>query len=357
MNKKIVFTGGGTAGHVLPSFPLIEKFLADGFEVHYIGSKDGIEKELLAKNFPDVKYHGITCDKLRRYITYKHFFMPFKLSYGFSEALFLLHKLKPAVVFSKGGFVSVPVAILAWILRIPIIVHESDYSVGLANKLVFPFAKLIAVSFSKELYSSKYHRNMIHVGPLIRKSFLSTKCPENINIYFPDKEKKTIMIMGGSLGAKSINSFVYNNLPELTEKFNVIHICGRGNKKYGLENSSYFAFEYLNEGISYLMSVSDLIVSRAGVNSIWEILLMKKPNILIPLSIKQSRGDQIENAHYFEKLSVSKVINDENLNAESLIHQIEEIFNNYQVYLKSIEQLNLQLGQEVLYEEILKLLR
>lgn len=352
MNNKIVFTGGGTAGHVLPNFPLIERFLEKNWEIHYIGSKDGIEKNLIEKNFPNIKYYGITCDKLRRYLTYKHLFVPFRLGYGFGEALFLLRKLKPKLVFSKGGFVSVPISMAAWFLRIPIVVHESDYSVGLANKLVFPLAKLIAVSFDKSNYHKLYQHKMIQVGPLIRKSFLNKDCPESMDIYFPNQNKKTILIMGGSLGAKSINLLVYNYLAELTEKYNIIHICGKGNVRKSLQNAHYFVFEYLDDGIQYLMKISDMIISRAGANSIWEILLSGKPNILLPLSKKQSRGDQIENAYYFEKLGVSRVIEEENFNFEFLMHEIEGIFNKYIIYLKNIEKLDLNLGDETLFENI-----
>ena len=357
MKNLIVFTGGGTAGHVLPNFPLIEKFLSENWEVHYIGSKDGIEKKIIRENFSNIKYHEITCDKLRRYLTYKHLFVPFKLMYGLCEAISILRKLKPKLIFSKGGFVSVPVSVAAWILRIPIVVHESDYSVGLANKLVFPFAKLIAVSFNKSIYNSKYNHKMVEVGPLIRKSFLDIKKLENIEINFADKNKKTILIMGGSLGAKSINHCIYQNFEALTEKYNIIHICGGNNlSNFEYKNNSYYVFEYLNQGLSYLISISDLVISRAGINSIWEILMLKKPNILIPLSKAQSRGDQIENAQYFKNLNVCAIINDQNINFNTLNNSIEEIFNNYDVYLKNINNLNLQLGDTKLYDEISKLL-
>ncbi len=356
-SKTIVFTGGGTAGHVLPNFPLIERFLKDKWTVYYIGSKDGIEKKIIEENFQNkVQYFGITCDKLRRYGTYKHLFMPFKLAYGFFEALHLLQKLKPDIVFSKGGFVSVPIVLSAWLLRKKIVVHESDYSVGLANKLVFPMANLIALSFDISLYNKKYYQKMMQVGPLIRSSFLEKK---NIfNIDFSDKNKKSLLILGGSLGAKNINETIYRNIDELTSKFNVIHVCGNGNlpsfstEKY---NHSYYVFEFLNEGISHLMSISDLIISRAGVNSIWEILMMKKPSILIPLSAKKSRGDQIDNARYFNALNITKVIQDDDLNFHILMQEVNEIFQNYQFFCDEIEKNNFKLGDEALYKRILLL--
>ena len=353
MRNIIVFTGGGTAGHVLPNFPIISRFLENNWEVHYIGSKDGMEKNLIERNFPNIKYHGITCDKMRRYVTYKHLFVPFKLGYGLLEAFLLLKKLKPRVLFSKGGFVSVPASIASWFLKIPIIAHESDYSVGLANKLIFPLAKLIAVSFEKSHYGKRYQNKMFQVGPLTRKAFFNNECPANINICFPDPNKKTILIMGGSTGAKNINLLVYNYLFELIEKFNIIHICGKGNIRENLQSAHYFVFEYLDDGLQYLLKISDLIISRAGANSIWEILLTGKPNILLPLSVQQSRGDQIENARYFEKLGVSRVLQEENLTFESLIHEIEEIFNNYEIYLHDIKRLDLTLGDEILYKKIL----
>ena len=357
-NKAIVFTGGGTAGHVLPNFPLIERFLIDGWKVYYIGSKEGIEKQIIEENFKNrVEYFGITCDKLRRYATYKHLLMPFKLIYGFYEALFLLMKLKPSIIFSKGGFVSVPVVFSSWILRKKIVVHESDYSIGLANKLMFPMASLIAVSFDISLYEEKYHRKMIQVGPLIRSSFIEKANILDIN--FSDKKKKTLLIIGGSLGAKQINEIIYRNIDELIEEFNVLHVCGKRNlptfslAKY---KNSYRIFEFLHEGMSDLMRASDLIISRAGVNSIWEILLMKKPSILIPLSAKKSRGDQIDNARYFNGLRVAEIICDDNLNFHVLKKKVYEMLENYQLYCEQIEKNNFKLGDEELYKKIIHLI-
>jgi UDP-N-acetylglucosamine--N-acetylmuramyl-(pentapeptide) pyrophosphoryl-undecaprenol N-acetylglucosamine transferase len=357
INKTIVFTGGGTAGHVLPNFPLIEKFLNDKWKVYYIGSNDGIEKQIIEENFKGkVEYFGITCDKLRRYATYKHFLMPFKLIYGFYEALFLLMKLKPGIIFSKGGFVSVPIVFASYILRKKIVIHESDYSIGLANKMAFPMADLIAVSFDMFLYDKKYHKKMIQIGPLIRSSFLDRK--NIINVDFLNKDKKTLLILGGSLGAKNINEVIYRNIDELLYKFNVLHICGKGNlpnfssEKY---KDSYKVFEFLNEGISNLINSSDLIISRAGINSIWEILLMKKPSILIPLSEKKSRGDQVDNANYFKKLGVVDVIQDDDLNFHIMMRKIEEMLENYNFFSKNIEENNFQLGNDELYKKIIDL--
>lgn len=361
MSKKgtIVFTGGGTAGHVLPNFALMERFLKDEWLVCYIGSKDGIEKELVEKSFHErVKYFGVTCDKLRRYLTWKHLSMPFKLGYGFFETFGVLKRLKPDIIFSKGGFVSVSVILASHLLRKKTIVHESDYSVGLANKLAFPFTDLIAVSFEKSLYDRRYQKKIIQVGPLIRPSFLDLQKPTDMNIDFVDKSKKTLLILGGSLGAKNINDTIYSNIDELTKKFNIIHVCGSRNlpeflpEKY---KDSYYVFEYLHDGISYLMSISDLIISRAGVNTIWEILLMKKPSILIPLSAKKSRGDQIENAKYFEKFGVTEVIQDDGLNFDILIEKIDLIFKDYKLYCDQISGMNIELGDKKLYKEIMEL--
>ena len=356
--KTIVFTGGGTAGHVLPNFPLIERFLNDGWRVCYVGSKDGIEKKIIEENFAGkVEYFGITCDKLRRYATYKHVLMPFKLVYGFWEAFFLLKKLKPKLIFSKGGFVSVPVVLSAWMLRKKIVVHESDYSVGLANSLVFPMSNLIGVSFDPSLYEKKYRKKMIQIGPLIRSSFFEKS--DLSDIEFENKEKKTLLILGGSLGAKNINEMVYRNIDELKNKFNVFHVCGRGNLpnfSLGKYEDSYRVFEFLNEGIADLMKKSDLIISRAGVNSIWEILLMKKSSILIPLSPKKSRGDQVDNARYFKNLGVTEVIQDDDLNFHILMKKVNEIFENYDSFRQKIEEHNFKIGNDELYEKILSIL-
>jgi UDP-N-acetylglucosamine--N-acetylmuramyl-(pentapeptide) pyrophosphoryl-undecaprenol N-acetylglucosamine transferase len=355
-SKTIVFTGGGTAGHVLPNFPLIERFIANNWEIKYVGSKDGIESKIVQENFPNIEYKGITCDKLRRYVTYKHLFVPFKLSYGLFEAIRFLRKVRPKLIFSKGGFVSVPVCFAGWILGIPIVTHESDYSVGLANRIIFPMSKLIGVSFDKSIYGSGFKKRMIQVGPLIRQSFIDKKKPDNMVIDFADKSKKTLLFMGGSIGAQSINLFIESNLKVLTDRFNIIHIRGKKNSFALKSSESYKVFDYLNDGLSYLISISDLVVSRAGANSIWETLILKKPMILIPLSKKSSRGDQIENAEYFKKLGVVEVLEDDSLNLETLNALIEEIFNKYNLYLSRIANLDLCLGDEKLYEAIMNLI-
>lgn len=347
--KNIIFTGGGTAGHVLPNFPLIKKFLQDGWNIGYIGAKNGIEKSLVTSTFPEIKYFEITCDKLRRYLTYKHIFVPFRLFYGLLETIKILHQFKPKYIFSKGGFVSVPIVIAAKILNIPIIIHESDYSVGLANKIAFPFAKIIAVSFP---HLKSNNRTMV-IGPLLDEELFMQK---NIDINF-NNPKKIILVIGGSLGAKIINNLIYDNLRQLTADFNIIHICGKGHLPTSTSiqnNHSYKVFEYVShEDLIQLLYKCNFVISRAGINSLWEIMLVGRPAILIPLSAKNSRGDQIENAHYFKKLEAVMVLDEDNINKDILINAIHDLDLKENDYLNQIKSLNIKSGVDELYEQII----
>lgn len=327
MNKyKIILTGGGTAGHVTPNLALLPMLKENGFEVKYIGSKDGIEKEIIKDN--NIPYYEISSGKLRRYFDVKNFTDPFKVMKGIMEARKILSKEKPDVVFSKGGFVAVPVVIAATLKKIPVVAHESDMTPGLANRLSAPFCDKLCVTFRESLKYIKDNKGVLTGSP-IRREILDGSKVKGKEICGFKKDKEVIFIMGGSLGSKIINDEIRQNINELLKEFNIIHICGKGNIDQSLiGKEGYKQFEYVKEELPHLMALADYIISRAGANSIFEFLALKKPTILIPLSRNSSRGDQILNAHSFEKEGYSLVIEEEKLNSETLLEKIKELKSN-----------------------------
>lgn len=341
MNKEtIVFTGGGTAGHVVVNLALIPQFLKDGWDVHYIGSHKGIERDLI-EPLKGVTYHAISVGKLRRYFDKENFKDPFRVIKGTLQARKILKKLKPTVIFSKGGFVSVPVVMAAKMRRIPAIIHESDYTPGLANKLSFPFAKTVLATFPETM---KYlpEKKAKWVGAIIREELFQGKKETGFALCDFSTEKPVIMVMGGSSGSKKLNEIIRNSLDVLLKDFQIIHICGKGNKDESIQKYGYKQFEYVQDDLKHLLAVTDLVVSRAGSNSIYEFLALHKPMLLIPLSKQASRGDQILNANSFEKQGFAQVLEEEELTQTTFIEQIqslwenkEEIFGKMQAYKHS----------------------
>lgn len=325
--KTIILTGGGTAGHVTPNLALIDKFRQEGWHVIYLGSNEGIEKELIAKK--QVEYFAISSGKLRRYFSWRNFTDPFKIFVGIAQAWRLCRTLKPQVVFSKGGFVAFPVVVGAWLNRIPVIVHESDFSPGLANRLSFPFAAAVCVTFAEAKQFFRKKNKVVATGTPIRDALL-TGCAEKGRTLcgFHDANKPIVLAYGGGQGAASINKALRALIPVLSRHFNIIHICGKNKMDSTLVDTSYKQFEYVDEELPHLMAAADIVISRAGANSIYELLALKKPHILIPLSRQSSRGDQIHNASYFAKLGLSTVIEEQNLTPEILQKTIEEVYAN-----------------------------
>lgn len=317
----IIFTGGGSSGHVVPNLPLIKKFQTEGWETIYVGSKDGIEKEIVTK-LPDISYIYITSGKLRRYFSWQNFIDPFKIICGIVQAFFLCRKTQPKVVFSKGGFVSFPLVVAAWLNRIPVIAHESDLTPGLANKLSFPFVKKICVTFPETKNNLKNKAKVIVTGTPIRRELLYGNANKGLEICGFTTNKKVVLVIGGGLGSELINTVVRALLPKLLENFQVIHICGKDKTDNKLNLIGYKQFEYVYDELPDIMACANIIISRAGANSIYEILTLQKPHILIPLSLKASRGDQISNAKYFAEHNLSEVIFEENLTAEKLFAKI-----------------------------------
>lgn len=337
--KRIVLTGGGTAGHVTPNMALMPALAEEGYEVHYIGSHEGIERKLIeGLNIP---YYGISSGKLRRYFDPKNFSDPFKVIKGYLEAKALMKQIKPDVVFSKGGFVTVPVVLAAKQRKIPVIIHESDMTPGLANKISIPSAKKICANFPETI---KYlpEGKAVLTGTPIRKELFSGNPIKGLDFLHFTANKPVLLVMGGSTGSVIVNEAVRAVLKPLLEKYQIVHLCGKGKMDETCQKiPGYVQFEYIKEELSDLLACADLIISRAGANAICELLALRKPHILIPLSAASSRGDQILNAESFEKQGYSYVIKEEALTGDTLLQAVESVYNSRQTYIESMKKSSL----------------
>lgn len=332
--KKILLTGGGTAGHVTPNIALIPKLKEHGYEIRYIGSYEGIEKKLIEEI--GVPYDGISSGKLRRYFDLKNFTDPAKVLKGYGEAKRIIKKYRPDVLFSKGGFVTVPVVLAAKKYKVPIVLHESDMTPGLANRLSIPSALRICHNFPETAnYLPK--GKAVFTGSPIRSELLLGDRLTGLNLCNFTANKPVIMVTGGSLGSVVINNAVRSALPTLLKSYQVVHLCGKDKVDLTLENiPGYKQFEYVKNELKHLFTMSDLVISRAGANTICEILALRKPSILIPLSAKASRGDQILNALSFQKQGYSEVIEEEELSAIKLIDTIDYVIKNKSSFMDAL---------------------
>ncbi len=334
--KKIVLTGGGTAGHVTPNIALLPALAQAGYEVAYVGSYDGIEKRLISDfNIP---YTGISTGKFRRYLDPKNLTDPFRVIKGFSEARKYLKEFQPDVVFSKGGFVSVPVVRAAASLKIPCIIHESDMTPGLANKLCISAASKVCCNFPETLQMLPPKKAVLTGSP-IRKELAQGSRLAGLNLCGFTANKPVIMVIGGSLGAANVNKAVREALPRLLEDFQVVHLCGKDKMDNLLLNTpGYKQFEYIKAELKDLFAMADVVISRAGANAICELLALRKPNILIPLPAASSRGDQILNARSFEAQGFSIVIQEEELLPELLADKVHELYFTRQTYYDAMSE-------------------
>ncbi len=333
--KKIVLTGGGTAGHVTPNLALLPSLQEAGFLITYMGSYDGIEKRLI-EDF-GIPYVGIATGKFRRYLDVKNLTDPFRVIKGYSEARKFLKEYRPDVVFSKGGFVSVPVVRAAASLKIPCIIHESDMTPGLANKLCFPVAKKICCNFP-ETYKMLPEEKAVLTGTPIRAELAQGNKLAGLEMCGFTANKPVIMVIGGSLGAMNVNKAVRDALPKLLEKYQVVHLCGKDKlDNLLLTTPGYKQFEYLKTELKDIFAMADIVISRAGANAICELLALRKPNILIPLPASSSRGDQLLNAASFESQGFSIVLHEDDLTTTLLVDKVDELYENRQNYLDAME--------------------
>lgn len=334
--KRIILTGGGTAGHVTPNIALLPRLRELQYDIQYIGSYNGMEKNLIEKQ--GIPYHGIASGKLRRYFSLQNFTDPFRVLKGFSEANKLIKQLKPDVIFSKGGFVSVPVVIAGKRNRVPVIIHESDMTPGLANKISIPSASKVCCNFPETLKALPADKAVLTGSPIRQE--LMTGDKEKARAFCGFKETKpVILIVGGSLGAVAVNDAVRKILPELLKDFQVIHLCGKGKLDSSLTDlNGYVQFEYIQDELKDLFALSDIVISRAGANAICELLALHKPNLLIPLSAKASRGDQILNARSFERQGFSIVIEEEELSDDLLLSSIRKLYETRNEFIQTMSQ-------------------
>lgn len=332
--KRIILTGGGTAGHVTPNIALIPRLKELGYDIQYIGSYKGIEKELI-ESF-NIPYHGISSGKLRRYFSVQNFTDPFRVVKGFGEAHSIIKELKPDVIFSKGGFVSVPVVLAGKRCKVPTVIHESDMTPGLANKIAIPSATKICCNFPETLNSLPKEKSVLTGSP-IRQELLSGNKIAALDLCGFSADKPVILVIGGSLGSVAVNNAVRLALPELLERFQIVHLCGKEKIDAALTSmKGYKQFEYVKNELRDIFALADVVISRAGANAICELLALRKPNLLIPLSAHASRGDQILNARSFERQGFSMVLEEEDLTKEALLESVQSLYVNRASYMDAM---------------------
>ena len=350
--SKIAFTGGGTVGHVSVNLSLIPTALEKGHQVFYIGSKNGIEREMIESQLSNIKYYPISSGKLRRYLSFENAKDVFKVLKGILDARRVLKKEKPDLLFSKGGFVSVPVVIAARSLNIPTIIHESDLTPGLANKISLKFSKKIYTTFEDTLkYLPKDKADF--VGATIREDLKEGNQQKGYEITGFDSDKKILLVMGGSLGSKKLNDIIRENLEALLHDYQIIHLTGHGLVDESYKQKGYIQYEFVKEELTHLLSITDTVVSRAGSNAIYEFLTLRIPMLLIPLGLDQSRGDQIDNAKYFESKGYGKMIPEDQLTQFKLLEQLKQIESHRTDITHQMESYKESYTKEDLFNKIL----
>lgn len=347
--KTIIFTGGGTAGHVTPNLALLDYFDLNEWNIHYIGSKNGIEKDLLSR-VDGVVYHEIEAGKFRRYISVKNLTDPFRVIKGYSESKKIIMDLKPDVVFSKGGYVSVPVVAAAKGIC-PVICHESDYTPGLANKIAATFADSVCVTFEDTLPYIKNGKG-VWTGTPVRKSLFKGSKESGFTFSGLTGNKPVLLCMGGSQGAQALNNALRDALPILLPQFDIIHLCGKGKIEQSISQEGYVQFDYVTEEMKDLFAISDIVLSRAGANSVFELLALHKPSVLVPLPLEASRGDQILNANYFEKKGYAFHLDQHKMTAQTLASALKEVFAKRDAYISAMNSCKNSNGNDIIFKMI-----
>lgn len=340
--KRIVLTGGGTAGHVTPHLSLIPRLREAGYDIHYIGTENGIEHEMIAK-IPDITYHAVKSGKLRRYFSLQNFTDPFRVIAGAFQSVHLMHKLKPDVLFSKGGFVSVPVVIGAWLCGVPAVCHESDLTPGLANRICTKFAKKVATTFPE--CAKAIGPKGVHTGTPLRPELFKGSRATGLALAGFDGSKPVLLMTGGSLGAQSVNKCLRESLPELLPHMDVLHLCGKGNLDEGLKDTpGYCQKEFLSAEMPDALAVADLVLSRAGSNTLSELLALHKPMLLVPYPLGASRGDQIENARSYQRQGLARVLMQEDMTPRTMTDALLKLLAERDEMLKALEAYPVQDG-------------
>lgn len=333
--KKIIFTGGGSAGHVTANLVLIPKCTEENYEIHYIGSENGIEQRLVAE-FEQVHYHSVSTGKLRRYLDWKNITDIYKVMKGILQAYLLMRKLKPDVVFSLGGFVSVPVVLGAKMNGIATIIHEPDVHMGLANRISYPFATKVCTTFL-ETKKNDPSKKITHIGAIVKDTLKSGERERGISFCNFTFQKPVLLVMGGSQGAEKINQVVRAVLPELLLSFQVIHLCGPGKIDASIHQEGYQQFEYVTHVLPDLLAAADIVVSRAGSNSIHELLALQKPMLLIPHTSGGTRNGQIRNAQNFQHAGYAEILMQENMTNQTFLEQVYYLHQNREAYIRQMK--------------------
>lgn len=338
---KIALTGGGTAGHVTPNIALIPELKKRNFDIIYIGMKDGVEKEICERH--SIIFYGVTCDKLRRYLDIKNLKMPINVIKGIIEAKQILKREKVDIIFSKGGFVGLPVVIAAKSLGIPVVSHESDLTLGLANKLSVPFANVICTNFEETAKTIKNNKG-IYTGCPIRNELFNGNAEKGKNFLGFKNDKPILFVIGGSLGSVKVNNIIRENLDEILKTFNVAHGCGKGKMDPSIKNiDGYKQYELIKDELADVYAAADVVVSRAGANVIFELMALNKVNLLIPLGLNASRGDQILNAKLFKKKQWSEIMLEDEYDKDKtlFIKRLNTLWENKDKYLENLKRANL----------------
>ena len=334
MNRFIILTGGGSAGHVTPNIALLPRLLERGHRVEYIGSAGGIERRLIVPL--GIPFHAVAAGKWRRYFDWCNVIDVFRVARGFAQSLLLLRRLRPDALFSKGGYVAAPVVWAAWILRVPVVIHESDITPGLANKLSAPFAKKVCYCFPE---TGRYlpPDKRVRAGMPVREELLRGDAVRGRKLLGFATDKPVLLVVGGSLGANALNDAVRGSLRVLLKHFYVAHICGAGNKRGG-DSAGYKQYEYVGAPLKDLLAAATMVVSRAGATMLFELLALRKLHLLVPLGARASRGDQLQNAASFEKRGVCMVLREEDLSEKNLLWSLGRLYTRREDYISRMRQ-------------------
>lgn len=333
--RLVLLTGGGTAGHVTPNLALLPELRARGFRVEYMGDRRGIERKLAEE--AGLRFHGIQTGKLRRYFSVDNFIDPFRIAIGILQAIGRILRLRPSVVFSKGGFVGVPVVVAAWLLRVPVVVHESDLTPGLANRLSFPFARRICLSF-RETAELLPGRDTVYTGTPVRLALRKGDRARGCERFGLDPSRRILLVFGGSQGARAINEQLRAMLPQRPAELQVLHVCGAGNLDPSLaDQEGYRQHEYLAEEFADAFACADVVLCRAGANSLAEIIAVRKPAVVVPLPTAASRGDQIDNARLFADKGYGIVLPQDELTPVSLLASVERALDQGAAIVRAME--------------------
>jgi len=348
--KRIVLTGGGTAGHVTPHMSLIPRLKAAGYDIHYIGTERGIEHELIAQ-IPGITYHVVKSGKLRRYFSVQNFTDPFRVIHGAWTSVWLMRKLKPDVCFSKGGFVSVPVVIGAWLAHVPTVCHESDLTPGLANRISAKFVNRVATTFQE--CADALGKKATMTGTPLRPELFQGSREKGLAMAGFTGEKPVLMMTGGSLGAQSVNACLRACLPELLPHMDVLHLCGKGNLDNELQSlAGYRQLEFLGAEMADALAAADIVLSRAGSNTLSELLALGKPMLLVPYPLGASRGDQIKNAESYEKRGLARVLPQDRMTPETMTTALLALLRDKDTLRKAVEAYPVKDGTDAVLQMI-----